>query len=69
MARIVTLLLLLGLMFSMVGCQTLIADRDDYIRKYSRMADINRRMFNEDIENLLMLDRSSNLSQWYRTWH
>ncbi len=69
MLRIATLLLLFCLAPLLGGCQTLVASKDQQIRKYSRIAEINRLMFNEDIENLLMLDRSSNLSPWYRPWH
>ena len=66
MLRIAALSLLLGLALLMAGCQTMVADKDQQIRKYSRIAEVNRRMFNEDIDALLMLKRSSDLTPWYR---
>lgn len=69
MLRIVSLLVLVCLVPVLGGCQTLVASKEQQIRKFSRMSELNRLMFNEDIQNLLMLDRSSNLSPWYRTWH
>lgn len=66
MLKIVTLSLLLCLMFLLGGCQTMVTDEKQQIRKYSRIAELNRRMFAEDIDAYLGLKRSSDLNHWYR---
>ncbi len=66
MLKIVTMSFLLCLMFLLAGCQTMVANKEQQIRKYSRIAELNRRMFAEDIDTYLGLKRSSDLNNWYR---
>jgi len=47
------------------GCQTLTRDSDQQIRKYSRVADVNRRLLAEDVDTLLLLDEPSTLTEWH----
>ena len=55
-------IMLISLALLLTGCQTLNNDREQNIRHYSRIADLNRRMFNEDIETFFLLDRPSRLT-------
>jgi len=38
---------------------------EQQIRKYSRMSEINRRLLVEDIDAILLLDKSTQLSRWH----
>jgi hypothetical protein len=64
MLRIIAIAVLLSLGVFMMGCQTLVRDKEQQIRKYSHVSDFNRRMLAEDIDYLLLLDRPSMLSSW-----
>ena len=66
MLKIVTMSCLLGLMALLAGCQTMVTDENQQIRKYSRIAELNRLMFVEDLDAYLYLKRSSDLNNWYR---
>jgi hypothetical protein len=57
--------ILLGVTVLASGCQTMTSDSEQQIRKYSRIADLNRRMLADDVDAILLLDRPSNLSQWH----
>ena len=56
-------LVCMGMM--LCGCQTLTRDPEQQNQKYSRIADLNRRMLAEDIDAILMLERQSNLSPYH----
>ncbi len=58
-----TLLVSLALMIG--GCQTLTNTPEEQNRKYSRISNLNRMMFNEDIDNILLLDKPSQLTRWH----
>ena len=60
-----SLILLLALTVVMGGCQTLNRDSQQKIQNYSRISDLNRRMLAEDMDTFWLLDRPSNLTQWY----
>ena len=60
----ITAVLLVGVT-SLLGCQTLTRDREQQITKYSRISDLNRRMLNEDLDRIFLLDRPSSLSRWH----
>jgi len=60
---LVGLLVVVGLFLS--GCQTMTHDKEQQIRKYSRIADVNRRLFNEDIHSIFLLDEPSGLTSWH----
>ena len=62
---ILSLLLLAG--WVLAGCQqqTLTRDEPQQNEKYSRIADLNRRMFAEDIDAILLLDQPSDLTRWH----
>jgi hypothetical protein len=63
MLRITLTAMLLCFGMFLTGCQTMTSDKDQQIRKYSRISDINRRMLAEDIDVFLLLDRPSRLSK------
>ena len=65
MLRITIAVLLLSLGTFLVGCQTMTKDSEQNIQRYNRMADLHRRMINEDIEHILLLDRTSRLTRWH----
>ncbi len=47
------------------GCQSMTRDSDQQIRKYSRVADVNRRLLTEDMDVILLLDKPSTLTNWH----
>lgn len=65
MRRILLLLLVLFVGSLFAGCQSVTRDDQQNIRRYSRIADLNRRMLTDDMDALLLLDRPSMLSDWY----
>ena len=60
---VVSLLIVMGVFVS--GCQTMAQDEEQQIRRYSRIADINRRLFSEDINTIFFLDEPSYLTDWH----
>jgi len=62
----ITLVLIVSLavLIFLSGCQTLSSDKEQQVRKFSRISNLNRRMLNEDIQNTWLLDRPSYLSRW-----
>ena len=60
---VVTCLLGVGLMLG--GCETLTRDKDQQYRRYSRLADLNKRLLAEDIDSFFLLDKPSSLTHWY----
>ena len=62
-AMVVSLLVVVGVFLA--GCQTMTHDKEQQIRKYSRIADVNRRLFNEDIHTIFLLDKPSSLTSWH----
>lgn len=65
MLRAVMIGLLIGIGVFVCGCQTTTRDEEQQIRKYSRISDINRRLFNEDVDTILLLDQPSHLTRWH----
>lgn len=59
----VIVLLLCGVLF-FAGCQSPGHDKEQNIQKYSRIADLNRRMLAEDFEKFWLLDRPTRLTKW-----
>ena len=57
--------ILLILTICLGGCQSLSRDKQQQIRKYSRISDLNRRMLVEDLDKIILLDRPSRLSEWH----
>ena len=62
-AFVIGLLVICGAFLA--GCQTTTRNEEQQIRKYSRIADINRRMFAEDMDAIFLLDRPSDLTHWH----
>jgi len=58
------LLVLMGLTICLGGCQYLGVNKEEQVRKISRVAEINRRMLADDFEAITMFDRPSSLSRW-----
>lgn len=48
-----------------MGCETMTNGSEQQITKYSRIAELNRRMLAEDVDAILLLDRPSILTPWY----
>jgi hypothetical protein len=46
------------------GCQTVTSDPTQETQKYSRIADLNRRMLADDMDAFWLLDKPSRLSRW-----
>ncbi len=65
MLRYVLTVVLLGVGLFSAGCQTMTTDKEQQIRKYSRIADLNRRMLAEDVDAIILLDRPSRLTHWH----
>ncbi len=65
MRRVLMAIVVLCVGFCLTGCQTMTRTKEQQIRKYSRMSDINRRLFVEDIDAILMMDKSTQLSRWH----
>jgi len=47
------------------GCDSISSNKEQRIRRYSHIADVNRRLLTEDIEMTLLLDRPTTLSRWH----
>ena len=62
MFRVVLTVILLGLAVILIGCQTLTETPQQSQQRYSRIAELNRLMLNEDIDTLLLMDRPSYLT-------
>lgn len=65
MRRVLMAMFVLCVGFCLSGCQTMVHTKDEQIRKYSRMSDINSRLLAEDIDAILLLDQSTRLSRWH----
>lgn len=65
MRRVLMAMIVLCVGFCLTGCETMVNTKEQQIRKYSRMSEINRRLLVEDIDTLLLLDRSTQLSRWH----
>ena len=65
MLRITLTVLLVGAGMILGGCQTMTNDSEEQVRKYSRIAETNRRMLAEDIDAIFLLDRGTSLSPWH----
>ena len=61
----IALAVLLSVLILVGGCQTITRDKEQQIRKYSRIADLNRRMLAEDWDTFWLLNRSSHLTRWH----
>lgn len=64
MLKVMIVSLLVGTGVFLSGCQTMTHDEEQQKRKYSRISDVNRRLFNEDIQTIFFLDEPSKLTQW-----
>ena len=62
-AIVVSLLIVVGVFVS--GCQTMTQDEEQQIRRYSRIADVNRRLFAEDMNTIFLLNEPSHLTDWH----
>jgi len=40
-------------------------DKEQQVRKYSRISDMNRRMLADDIDAVFLLDKPSQLTRWH----
>ena len=56
---------LLGLGLLLGGCATLTRDEDQQSRRYSRLADLHKRLLAEDIDSFFLLDKPSSLTHWH----
>ena len=65
MRRVLMAILVLCVGVCLSGCATMVNTEEEQIRKYSRMSEINRRLLAEDIDTILLLDRSTQLSRWH----
>jgi len=65
MRRVLMAIVVLCVGFCLTGCQTMTRTKEGQIRKYSRMSDINRRLLSEDIDAILLFDKSTQLSRWH----
>ncbi len=57
--------LVLSVVVLVGGCQTMVNDKQQEIRRYSRISELNRRMMNEDLDAIFLLDRPSSLTPWH----
>jgi len=64
MRKLLGLMLVAAVGLILSGCETMTRDSEMQIRKYSRIAEINRRLLAEDIDAILLLDQPSRLTQW-----
>ncbi len=65
MRRVLMAIVVLCVGFCLTGCETMTRTKEQQIRKYSRMSDINRRLLAEDIDAIFLLDRSTQLTRWH----
>ncbi len=65
MLKVTIATVLASLVVIIGGCQTLTTTPEEQSRKYSRISNLNRMMFNEDIDNILLLDKPSQLTRWH----
>jgi hypothetical protein len=65
MRRVLMAILVLCVGVCLTGCSTMVNTEEEQIRKYSRMSEMNRRLLAEDIDTILLLDRSTKLSRWH----
>jgi hypothetical protein len=65
MRRVLMAIVVLCVGFCLTGCETMVNTEEQQFRKYSRMSDINRRLLVEDIDAILLLDRSTQLTPWH----
>lgn len=65
MRRVLMAIAVLCVGFCLAGCQTMTNTKEQQIRKYSRMSEINRRLLAEDIDAIFLLDRSSQLTSYH----
>jgi len=64
--RTIVAMVLMGVLAACLGgCQTLTRDSDQQIKKYGRIADMNRRLLAEDMDSLLLLDQPSSLTRYH----
>ena len=47
------------------GCNTLVDTHQERNRRITHLSDLQMRMFVEDLDYLLLLERSSALTQWH----
>ena len=64
MLKIISICLVCATGFSLVGCSTSATQKEMRYRKYSHIAEMNRRAMADDVDKLLLLDRASMLSEW-----
>ena len=72
MRKIITLIALagvFGLTVLLAGCQNYSYirsdNREEKIRQFSRIAEMNSRMLGSDLDTYLLLDKPSSLSHWH----
>ena len=65
MIRLLIVALLLCAALLLGGCQTLTSDSAQETQKYSRIADLNRRMLTDDMNAVFLLERPSRLSNFH----
>ena len=62
----VLLLVCVCLGSSLAGCAGVVHSGDERARRYSLINQAHRRMFVDDLDALVLYDRSSRLSQWHQ---
>jgi len=60
---VVFVILSLGIFLG--GCQSLVQSPEQEIQTYSRITDLNSRMWTDDVDVFLLFDRPSYLSKWH----
>jgi len=65
MLRFALAVIMLSLGLLLAGCQTMTMDKEQQVRKYSRISDMNRRMLADDIDAVFLLDKPSQLTRWH----
>ena len=65
MRRVLMAIVVLCVGVCLTGCQTMTRTKEQQIRKYSRMSEINRRLFVEDVDAIFLMDKSTQLSHWH----
>lgn len=65
MRRVLIAIAVLSVSVCLSGCQTMINTKEQQIRRYSRISEVNRLLLAEDIDSILLLDQSSQLTPWH----
>ena len=62
--RTLLLLLIVSLTGLLAGC-TMVETPSEHARRWVNITDVNLRQASEDVDYILLLDRSSRLNQWH----